>query len=117
MIREFVYLPSFLEKWKHLGLNEDNIRELENILLKDPKIGPVMKGTGKVRKLRFAFQGRGKSGSSRVVYVDFEVFEKIYFLDVYAKNEKENLSQQERNELKQAVEMLEMTLRNKRRNS
>lgn len=117
MIREFVYLPSFLEKWKHLGLTDENIRELENVLLKDPKIGPVMKGTGKVRKLRFAFQGRGKSGSSRVIYVDFEVFEKIYFLDVYAKNEKDNLSPKERNELKQAVEMLEMTLRNKRSRS
>ena len=47
-------------------------------MLEDPKVGAVMRGTGGVRKMRFAFKHRGKSGSVRVIYVDFEVYEKIY---------------------------------------
>jgi hypothetical protein len=46
-------------------------------LLADPKVGAVMRGTGGIRKMRFAFEQQGKSGSARVIYVDFEVYEKI----------------------------------------
>lgn len=73
MTREFVILPSFEVKWKNLGLDDNDLMRLESELINNPKIGPVMKGTGGVRKMRFAFEGRGKSGSLRVIYVDFEV--------------------------------------------
>lgn len=110
MTREFVTLPSFDVKWKHLGLNEDDKSRLEQELLENPKIGPVMKGTGGVRKMRFAFQDRGKSGSTRVIYVDFEVYEKIFFVDVYQKSDKDNLTKAERNAMKDVVELIELGL-------
>ena len=110
MKREFVTLPSFEYKWKSLDLNDEDKRRLESELLSNPKIGPVMRGTGKVRKMRFAFENRGKSGSMRVIYVDFEIYEKIYFVDVYTKSEKDNLYNAERNDLKQLVELLELEL-------
>ena len=110
MTREFVVLPSFLAKWINLGLGDEDMRRLEDGILDDPKVGPVMKGTGKVRKMRFAFENRGKSGSVRVIYVDFEVYEKVYFLDTYQKSDKDNLTQEERNNLKKAVEILELSL-------
>lgn len=110
MNREFVTLPSFEYKWKNLDLNDEDRRRLESELLQDPKVGAVMRGTGKVRKMRFAFENRGKSGSMRVIYVDFEIYEKIYFVDVYTKAEKDNLSKAERNEFKQLVELLELEL-------
>ncbi|MER2057100.1 MAG: type II toxin-antitoxin system RelE/ParE family toxin, partial [Clostridia bacterium] len=96
MTREFVTLPSFDVKWKSLGLDEDDKCRLEQELLENPKVGPVMKGTGGVRKMRFAFRDRGKSGSTRVIYVDFEVYEKIFFVDVYQKSDKDNLTKAER---------------------
>ena len=65
MTREFITLPSFDVKWKSLGLDEDDKSRLEQELLDNPKIGPVMQGTGGVRKMRFAFRDRGKSGSDR----------------------------------------------------
>ena len=34
------------------------------------------------------------------MYVDFEIREKVYLLTAYTKNEKDNLSQSERNQLK-----------------
>lgn len=110
MNREFVLLPWFLARWKEMGLTDNDMRRLEQELLANPKVGKVMQGTGKVRKMRFAFEHSGKSGSSRVIYVDFDVYEKIYLLDAYAKNEKDNLSKSERNELKQLVEILELDL-------
>lgn len=69
-----------------------------------------MRGTGGVRKMRFAFEHQGKSGGVRVIYVDFEVYEKIYLITAYAKNEKENLTKEERNEIKRLIAILEQQL-------
>ena len=107
MTREFVELPSFRTAWKSLGLTDQDLRRLQEQLLADPDVGKIMRETGGIRKMRFAFENRGKSGSIRVIYVDFEVYEKLYLLTAYPKNEKDNLSKAERNELKKLVEALE----------
>ena len=91
MTRIFVELPIFRSRWKEMGLSDDDLRRLKEELLSDPKVGAVMRGTGGVRKMRFAFEQRGKSGSVRVIYVDFEVYEKIFLITAYPKNEKDNL--------------------------
>lgn len=110
LTRVFVSLPTFLLKWERLGLNDDDMRRLEKELLDNPKIGPVMRGTGKVRKMRFAFENRGKSGSVRVIYVDFEVYEKIYLVNAYQKSEKDNITSAEANDLRKLVKLLEESL-------
>ena len=69
-----------------------------------------MQGTGGIRKMRFALENRGKSGSVRVIYVDFVTHEKLYLLTAYPKSEKDNLTKAERNELKKLVEILEAEL-------
>ncbi len=110
MIRSFVELPLFRSKWENLGLTESDLLRLQETLLADPKVGSVMRGTGGVRKMRFAFEHRGKSGSARVIYIDFEVYEKIYLLTAYTKNEKDNLTNEERNEIRRLIEVLEKQL-------
>ncbi len=110
MTRTFVELPIFQKKWKELGLTDNDLRRLQEELLGDPKVGKVMQGTGGVRKMRFAFEDRGKSGSARVIYVDFEVYEKIFLITAYPKSEKDNLSKEERNELRQMIHILEEQL-------
>ena len=60
--------------------------------------------------MRFAFETQGKSGSVRVIYVDFEIYKKLYLLTAYPKNEKDNLTRAERNTLKQLVGVLEQQL-------
>ena len=110
MTRTFVELPIFRSRWKPMGLNDKDLARLQEELLSDPKVGAVMKGTGGVRKMRFAFQQRGKSGSTRVIYVDFEVYEKIFLITAYAKEEKDNLSAAERAEIKQLIKVLEQQL-------
>ncbi len=110
MTRTFVELPLFRSKWKSLGLDDDDLKRLQEEMLLDPKTGAVMKETGGVRKMRFAFEHRGKSGSIRIIYIDFEVYEKIYLLTAYPKSEKDNLTKAERNELKELVKVLEHQL-------
>lgn len=110
MTRSFIELPMFRSKWEKLGLNDCDLRRLQEQLLLDPKVGAVMQGTGGIRKMRFAFEHRGKSGSIRVIYIDFEVYEKIYLITAYPKNEKDNLTEGERNELRQLISILEKQL-------
>ncbi len=110
MTREFIELPLFRAKWKDLGLDDKDLRRLQEEILSDPKIGAVIRGTGGIRKMRFSFEHRGKSGSIRIIYIDFEIHEKIFLITAYPKNEKDNLTPSERNELKQLVEILQRQL-------
>ena len=111
MTRSFIELPLFRSKWEGLGLTDADLRRLQVELLADPKVGAVMQGTGGVRKMRFAFEHQGKSGGVRVIYIDFEVYEKIYLLTAYTKNEKDNLSKEERNEIRKLITVLENQLK------
>ena len=111
MTRIFVALPTFRTVWKELGLTDRDLRRLQEDLLANPKAGNVMQSTGGIRKMRFAFENRGKSGSIRVIYVDFETCGKLYLLTAYPKNVKDNLSKAERNDFKQLVEILEYELK------
>lgn len=112
MTRTFIELPLFRSKWEKLGLTDKDLRRLQEMLLADPKVGAVMRSTGGIRKMRFAFEHQGKSGSVRVIYIDFEVYEKIYLVTAYPKNEKDNLTERERNELRRLIEILENQLKN-----
>lgn len=94
-----------------MGLTDDDLKRLQFELLDNPQKGDVIQGTGGLRKIRFAFENRGKSGSSRVVYVDFAVYEKIFLITAYPKNEKDNLSHAERNNIKKMIEALEQSLK------
>ena len=106
MNRTFIEVPTFSKKWKELGLTDDNLRELQNILLEDPKSGKVIQGTGGLRKIRIPMKNTGKSGGARVLYVDIEYKETIYFINVYAKNEQEDLSEEEKKAFKVVVKFL-----------
>jgi hypothetical protein len=106
MVRTFYEMKHFTKKWQDLGFTDDELSQLQQVLLENPKAGDVMKGTGGLRKVRFAFQGSGKSGSVRVCYIDIEGVLEIHLIDVFAKNEKENLSKAERNEIRIVVEQI-----------
>ena len=103
-------MPIFDKQWRAMGLDDNDLQALQIELLKDPQIGSVIKGTGKLRKMRFAFPNRGKSGSSRVRYVDFVLAETIYLIFAYPKNEKDNLTDEERNNIKKMIEKIEQSL-------
>ncbi len=82
------------------------IRKLESVLLENPKEGDVIQGTGGLRKIRIPMGNNGKRGGGRVIYVDLEIKEIIYFINVYAKNEKDNLTEAEKKAFKTIVNIL-----------
>lgn len=49
-------------------LSDDEYRELQRDLLGHPEAGKVIPGSGGLRKLRWAFDGRGKRGGVRLIY-------------------------------------------------
>ena len=55
MTREFVMMPEFDCQWQNLGLDDNELRQLQETLLKNPKAGKVIRGTKGLRKIRVAF--------------------------------------------------------------
>lgn len=41
-MRTFIETPTFTRKWIAYGLTDEDLRTLENILLKNPKMGDVI---------------------------------------------------------------------------
>lgn len=54
MTREFIITKEFDTAWKNLGLNDDDLNELEIFLCEHPDVGDTMQNTGGVKKLRWA---------------------------------------------------------------
>ena len=105
----------FTKRWKEIGLGDDDLLALQIMLLKDPQSGPIMEGTGGIRKVRFPMEHRGKSGSVRVCYTDFEEYEVIYLITAFTKDEQENLTNSEKIVLKKLVKSLKEEAGNNRR--
>ena len=106
--RTFKYLAGFVREWARLGLNDDDLHELEMTILADPDAAPIIPGTGGLRKLRFSPSRwrRGKSGALRIGYTHDPRLEKILMLAVYAKRDKANLRPKERSEIKRLLDAL-----------
>ena len=108
MTRTFIEVPTFTKKWYALGLTNDDLIALQDEILKNPKAaGDVIPGTGGLRKIRISYHGHGKRGGARVIFVDIDVKETIYLINVYAKNEKDDLTEAEKKAFKSLVEILE----------
>lgn len=108
MTRSFIETPTFTSNWNELGLTDEDLRTLQNDLLENPKMGDAIPGTGGIRKIRIPMEnkGKGKRGGARVIYIDVEIKEIIYFINVYSKNEKDNLTEDEKKAFKVLVKIL-----------
>jgi hypothetical protein len=73
-------------------LTEEEHDELLLYLSIYSSVGDEIPGTGGVRKLRYAAQGRGKSGGVRVIYYFFDERNPLYAMLLYGKNEQGDLS-------------------------
>ena len=80
--------------------------DLISFLAANPEAGDIVPDTGGARKLRWRAHGRGKSGGARVIYYYHNESLPLFLLNVFAKNEKTNLTQAERNEMKKLLPRL-----------
>jgi mRNA-degrading endonuclease RelE of RelBE toxin-antitoxin system len=85
-------------------LDDEAYRLLQAHLMKQPDAGAVIRGSGGVRKVRWAAGGKGKSGGVRVIYYWVTADEQILMLTIYGKGEKEDLSAAD---LKRIVKLVE----------
>ena len=84
-------------------MDEQEFFRFTGWLMTRPDAGTVIPGSGGLRKVRWAAKGHGKSGGVRVIYFWWISNEKILFLDIYAKNAKENLTADEIAKLRKKV--------------
>lgn len=86
---------------------EDDFEDLKKDLAQDPKKGPLITGTGGLRKIRLSSISRGKSGGFRVCYFYDQKRETLFLLLIYPKNDQENLTALEKKTLKKLINAIE----------
>lgn len=97
-----VETPAYLVDAERLFSSEERSAIIDRIAA-DPTCGVVIPGSGGVRKVRFGFGARGKSGGARIIYFFSGESLPVFVLAAFAKNEKANLSMAERNALAKLV--------------
>lgn len=85
-------------------LSDDELNALQWVLMADPESGDLIRGSGGLRKLRWAGSGRGKRGGLRVIYYWHVPGSTILFLLAYPKNEQDNLTSAQLKFLKSIIE-------------
>ena len=74
------------------SLDDDEYRALQLTLLLRPEQGPLIPGSGGLRKIRWGKEGRGKRGGLRVIYYWDKSSSRCFMLFLYAKNEQGDLT-------------------------
>lgn len=98
-------VPEYIRQAEKL-LTEAERQDVLSYIAAHPKSGDLIEGTGGIRKLRWGRGGRGKSGGVRVAYYYHSELMPLYLITLFAKNEQDNLSKAERNDLAKLVNML-----------
>jgi hypothetical protein len=102
---QFVEAPAF-SRYREDYLDDEAFRELQQSLARNPEEGDLVPGAGGIRKLRWKDPRRkkGKRGGLRVIYYCFLSDEEIWLLTLYDKNEAADLSKDEKDQLRRALE-------------
>ena len=84
-------------------LSDEDYRTLQSYLLQKPNAGDLIRGSGGVRKVRWASEGKGKSGGVRAIYYWKCTENEIWMLTMYSKSERSVISS---HVLKQIAEVI-----------
>src|SRR6266849_5886764 len=104
----------YLRDAKIVGLSEEERSAIVDFVALNPDAGDEIKGTGGARKIRFARRGKGKRGGYRVISFYSGADIPVFLLNVFAKNEKPDLTKAERNEFKATLSALAAAYRGKK---
>ncbi len=96
--------PIFQRVWPRYW-EEDERAEFTAFIASNPEAGAVVRGSGGVRKVRWAREGTGKSGGVRIIYLTRNEAGEVYLLTLYAKSESENISLNTLKEIRRALEI------------
>ena len=104
-MQTLVPIGTFENKARGL-LGNEGFEAMLELLSRRPRAGRLIQGTGGLRKVRIARPGRGKSGSTRVIYYYHNVHKPILLLLIYAKARQENLTPGQKTRLKKYVDQI-----------
>lgn len=113
----FVHLDEFVDDWQTLGYDvEHDLWALEILIMANPERGAVIPGTGGLRKLRFGKEqdGIGKRKGARVCYVYFKEHWTVLLVVAYGKNEKDDLSESEKKDIRDYIARVKNWLDNRK---
>lgn len=102
----FIEAPPF-ERVRQNYLADDEYRLLQTALMVNPAAGDLIRGSGGIRKIRWATAGRGKRVGFRVIYYWVSRRNHILLLTMYRKSEVSDLKPAEVSALRALVESLE----------
>lgn len=114
-IATFVEMEGFTADWESMKLTDDDLQALQISIMTNPKGPPVIRGTGGLRKLRFApaRMNCGKRDAMRICYAYFEGYGVVLLVVAYPKNVKDNLTPAECKAIKLLLKDVEMYLETK----
>jgi hypothetical protein len=104
-IFQFVEAPAF-SRHREDYLDDEGFRELQEGLAANPEAGDLIPAAGGIRKLRWkdSRRSKGKRGGLRVIYYCFLSDEEIWLLTLYDKNQAADLTKDEKQQLRRALE-------------
>ena len=91
---QFIEFPYFT-KWVIENLSDDEYREIQEGLNKDPRKGDIIPHGHGLRKLRWRFKNKGKSGGVRIIYYLWLKHEELLMIYIYPKSEREDLNKEQ----------------------
>ena len=103
-----VETPEFLATTRKL-MDEEERSLLVDYLAHNPAEGDLIPGAGGVRKLRWGLEGRGKRGGARVIYFYHSSNLPLFALTAYAKNQRDDLTQDQRDGFRQLAKSIAET--------
>lgn len=105
MAMTFIEQPTFTRLLVEL-VDDEAYREFQQELVANPEKGPVVQGSGGLRKVRMALPGRGKRGGARVLYLYFPKRDTIIFYYLYTKGDIDNIPPAQMKGIKHEVQRI-----------
>ena len=102
----FIETPPF-ERVRQDYLDDDEYRFLQMALMANPATEDLMRGSGGIRKIRWAAAGRGKRGGLRVIYYRVSRRNHVLLLTMYRKSEISDLTPAQVSALRALLDGLE----------
>ena len=87
-------------------LSDDEYREFQYYLSAYPDAGDLIRGSGGIRKVRWAAEGKGKSGGVRVIYYWAKLPEQIYLLTIFGKSARADIDRRTLGQIARKLELL-----------
>jgi hypothetical protein len=98
-----IHTPTFLADAKAAGVTDGELAEIEQTIAANPQAGDFIPGTGGARKVRIGGRGKGKSGGYRVITFYAAEDVPVFLLALVSKGQRADISQADRNALRQIL--------------